>query len=105
MVVELLNSDMINLANSGKNWDEERKGINSIIIHHSGTLPDIPISAINALSLIRLYAPIYSQKSNDQFGLPIWSNHFYDNKITFIPYHYIIEQNGKINQILEDSQI
>jgi|TARA_B100002003_G_C13970987_1_gene469899 hypothetical protein len=105
MICELLESNQITLGSSGKNWDDERKTIESIIIHHSSTPPGTPLQAISALGLIRLYAPIYSQKGSEQFGQPIWSNHFYKSIPTFIAYHYIIEQDGTIHHILNDDQI
>lgn len=104
IVGELLEADQIALGVSGPNWDEERKPIESIIVHHSSTPPDTSLQAINALGLIRLYAPFYRQKG-ERFGQPIWSNHFYKGKPTFIAYHYIIEQDGTIHHILQDDQI
>lgn len=105
MVCELLEADQIALGSSGPNFDEERKTIDTIVIHHSETPSDTSLQVINALGLIRLYAPFYSQKGSKQFGQPIWSNHFYKNKPTFIAYHYIIEQSGTIHHILQDDQI
>lgn len=105
MISEILESDQIALGNSGVNWDEERLAIDTIVIHHTSTPPDTSISVINALGLIRLYAPNYSKKESEQFGQPIWSNHFYQNRQTFIAYHYIIRQDGSFEQILQDDQI
>ena len=105
MISELLEANQIALGNSGINWDKERLPIDTIVIHHTSTSPDAPIEAINALGLIRLYAPEYSKKEEEQFGRPIWSNHFYKNKKTFISYHYIIKKDGAYEQILQDNQI
>lgn len=105
MVSELLEAGQIALGRSGTDWDEERKPVDTIIIHHSSTPPDTHLQAINVLGLIRLYAPIYSQKDSEQFGQPLWSNHFYKGKPTFIAYHYIIEQDGTIHHILQDEKI
>lgn len=105
MASELLESNQIALGNSGSNWDEKRKAIKNIVIHHSSTPSNTPLQTINALGLIRLYAPVYSKKNTKQFGRPLWSNHFYNGKPTFIAYHYIIEQDGTIHHILNDEQI
>lgn len=105
MVCELLENDRIFLADSGKDWDEDRLPIDTIVIHHSSTSPDIAIEVINALGLIRLYAPFFSKSKSDHFGQPIWSNHRYKNRQTFIAYHYIIKQDGTFEQILQDSHI
>ncbi len=105
MVSELLEADQIALGDSGANWDKERLPINTIVIHHTNTPPNTPIVTINALGLIRLYASEYSKKEKKQFGQPIWSNHFYKNKPTFITYHYIIKNDGSFEQILQDNQI
>ncbi|MDD5360824.1 MAG: peptidoglycan recognition family protein [Ignavibacteria bacterium] len=105
MVCEFVEADQIAFGSSGTNWDKERKSINKIVIHHSSTDPNTSLQVINALGLIRLYAPFYSQKDNEQFGQPIWSNHIYKGKPTFIAYHYIIEQDGTVHHILLDEHI
>ncbi len=105
MVCEFLEADQIALGDSGIDWDEERKPVDTIVIHHSSTPPDTHLQAINALGLIRLYTPVYSKKDSEQFGQPVWSNHFYKGKPTFIAYHYIIEQSGAVHHILQDDQI
>ena len=105
MVSELLEANQIALGNSGINWDKERLLIDTIVIHHTSTPANTPIIAINALGLIRLYALEYSKKDEEQFGQPVWSNHFYKEKPTFVAYHYIIKSDGSYEQILQDEQI
>jgi len=105
MITESLKENKIALAKSGLNLDSDRKKIDEIIIHHSSTKPTTPISAIEALSLIRLYSPLFSNTNNSVYGQAIWSNHFYNNKPTFIPYHYIIKQDGSFEHILQDDYI
>lgn len=105
MFHELLESDQIVLGNSGINWDKDRLPIDTIVIHHTSTPSDLPMSAIDALGLIRLYAKIYSQKEEKEYGKPIWSNHFYKGRLTFIAYHYIIKRDGSFEHILNDDQI
>ena len=105
MICELLENDRISLADSGRNWDSDRLPIDTIVIHHSSTPHDTSIDVINALGLIRLYTPFYSQKENQEFGQPIWSNHTYKNRQTFGAYHYIIKQDGSFKHILQDSHI
>lgn len=105
MICELLETNQIRLANFGDNLDNDRLPIDTIVIHHSSTPPDISIEVINALGLIRLYGPFYSKSKSEQFGQPIWSNHRYKNRQTFIAYHYIIKQDGTFEHILKDSEI
>lgn len=105
MIMELLEADKIPLGKSGTNWDADRKAIDTIVIHHTSTSPDMSLKIINTLGLIRLYTPFYSKKEEPEYGQPIWSNHFYQNKPTFIAYHYIIEQDGTVYNILKDNQI
>ena len=105
MVCELLEADKIALGSFGPHWDEERKPIETIVIHHSSTPPETSLQVINALGLIRLYAPFYSQKEGEHFGKPIWSNHFYKSRQTFIAYHYIIRKDGSFEHTLQDNQI
>ena len=105
LVSELLDKDLIALAQSGPNMDEEREPIEIIVIHHSSRPPNTPLQIINALGLIRLYAPVFSRSYSDVYGQPIWSNHFCNGKPTFIAYHYLIENNGTVRHVLKDNQI
>jgi len=105
MVSELLEAGQIALGDSGRNWDEERLPIDTVVIHHSSTPADTPIIAIDALGLIRLYTLEYSKKEEDVFGQPLWSNHFCKNRPTFIAYHYLIRSDGSFEHILQDNQI
>lgn len=109
MVSEVLGTptknNQITLAKSGPNWDEERLPVDTIIIHHSSTPPDTPIETINALGLLRLYAAEYSREKSEIYGQPLWSNHFYKEKPTFIAYHYLIKEDGTVENILGDNQI
>ncbi|MFA7662797.1 MAG: peptidoglycan recognition family protein [Patescibacteria group bacterium] len=105
MVSEFLEAGKITLGDSGINLDQDRLPIDTIVIHHTSIPPDVPIITIDALGLIRLYAPYYSEKDKEQFGQPVWSNHFYKNRQTFIAYHYIIRQDGSFEHVLQDNQI
>ncbi len=105
MVAELLKNNEIVLAKSGKNWDEERLPVDTIVIHHTSSPPDKTIDFINALGFIRLYSSVYGNGKSDQYGKPIWSNHFYQEKQIFIAYHYLIKPDGSFENILQNSQI
>lgn len=105
MVCELLNGSQIRFAENGEDLDKERLPIDTIIIHHSSTLSDIPTVYLDALGLLRLYAPIYSSEKSLKYGKPVWSGHFYGEKQIFIGYHYLVRQDGSFEQILEDRYI
>jgi len=105
LVASLLESNQISLATTGKNYDEDRKPIDTIIIHHTGnsTLKALDTeSYINALELLRLYAPVFKSKNRTN---GIWSGHFYKDKMTFIPYHYLVYKDGTYTNPLNDNQI
>lgn len=105
MVADLLKDNKIALGSSGKNWDEERLPIDTIVIHHSSSPTDEPIEIIDALGLIRLYTPKYINKDKEEFGKPVWSGHFYKGHQTFIGYHYIVKSDGTYEHILKDNEI
>jgi len=105
MIAELLENEKIALGTYGSNFDRKRLPIDTIVIHHTSTPANTPIMKINALGLIRLYAPEYSQKDSRRFGKAIWSNHFYKGKPTFIAYHYIVKRDGTYEQVLKDEYI
>lgn len=105
IVIELLDNEKIALAHDGENLDAVRKPIDTIVIHHSATAPTVSLQYINATQLLRLYAPEHSKPGTKEYGKPIWSNHFYNGKQTFIAYHYIVKRDGEIINTLRDDYI
>lgn len=97
----------IKLGTSGDNRDEERKEVDSIVIHHTQTSPSRDIRWLNGLQLLTLYVPVFSNPNkNEEYGKPIWSNHFDENgKMLFIAYHYLVYPNGRVENPLEDKEI
>jgi hypothetical protein len=99
----------IYLGDKGNDFDSERKKIDTIVIHSTSTNPENDytnkIEYLDSLTLIRLYCREYSSKQRDYYGKPIYSGHYFNNKQVFIPYHYLIEKNGKIYHILKDKYI
>lgn len=107
LVEELLEANEIALAKTGPNIDSERKPIDTIVVHHSATSrnEDFNLTHIEALCLIRIFAPVHGNPSSPEYQQPIWSNHFYQDHQTFIVYHYLIWPNGRIDHVLNDKQI
>ncbi len=108
LVEELLGNDGIYIAKTGPNLDIERKPIDTVVIHHSATSQseDFNLGHVNALCLIRTYAPVHGGgPSYDAYKLPVWSNHFYKGRQTFIVYHYLIWPDGRSDHILKDDAI
>lgn len=99
----------IALAESGTNWDEERKPIDTIVIHHTEQEPGLSKDRLSAVTLIRLYATYYAdpydEKDKSVKGKPIWSNHIRDRKQVFWPYHWIVRTNGTVERLLNDDEI
>lgn len=108
-LIDSLKNDKVLLGDSGKNWDSQRKPIDTIIIHHTGSEPRMSVDKLSALELIRLYAPAYANPNNEKDknidGKPIYSNHFSDNKMVFWPYHWIIRRDGAAERLLQDNEI
>lgn len=87
--------------------DDDREQITIAVIHHTSTKANVDANYINAINLINLYYPIYKSgfgKINNEFQ-PISSGHFYNNKQTFIGYHYLVFEDGKTLQVLKDSYV
>ncbi len=113
LMQELLEQNAMAIANNGPNTDQDRKEIDTIIIHHtSGTeeIISLPVEQyldyVNALQLLRLYASVHANPNYpDEYNKPIWSNHFYEGKQTFIAYHWLIWRSGESRQVLQDHQI
>lgn len=105
MVTELFLADKIYLGKTGLDMDAERKPITTAVIHHSSIATNISNAELEALELIRLYAYEFANADKEFYGMPIWSGHFRNNKQTFIPYHYLVRNDGSFEQTLNDQYI
>jgi hypothetical protein len=96
----------IYLGKTGKNWDLERKPIDTIIIHHTSNQPGISTVRLSAIELFRLYCSTYANaKPNDDiFNQPIYSHHFNDGQQVFWAYHWLVKQDGTCLRLLSDNE-
>jgi len=65
---------------SSINFDKKRKEIDTIVIHHTSTEPNTSIWMLEALGLLRLYVPEFSNPKRDYMGQPIFSGHIYEGR-------------------------
>jgi hypothetical protein len=95
-----LDSKAVALAQNGEDLDRERKPIDTLVVHHtSGAASNYTLSYLNAVQLLRIYAPTYRNgQSHD--NQPIWSGHFYQGQQVFWGYHWFIFENGAYTRIL-----
>lgn len=103
-----LTKDEIVLGQDGPNWDEERRPIDTIVIHHTSEPPGLSWQKLNAMHLIRLYAPYYASVTKAQGVIknqPIFSHHFRGNRQVFYAYHWLFRENGEIERLLNDDEI
>jgi hypothetical protein len=106
---EALENDLVNLATEGPNLDEERQPIDTVVIHHTSSQPRYPLSYMNAVQLLNIYAPYYTDPTirNERglAGKPIWSGHFLNGKPSFIGYHWLMRMDGNFERILMDEEL
>lgn len=99
----------IPLASSGDNFDEERRQIDTIVIHHTKNKPGMTLERLNAIQLLRIYGRYYANPTDIQQqhlrGRPVWSGHFYNDEQVFWGYHWLIRENGTCEHILKDEYI
>ncbi|PIR41326.1 MAG: hypothetical protein COV31_01725 [Candidatus Yanofskybacteria bacterium CG10_big_fil_rev_8_21_14_0_10_46_23] len=104
-----LASDNIALGEKGPDWDKERRGIDTIVIHHTSSNPGLSPDRLSAMTLLRLYANFYAKPyDNDRekvVGQAIWSGHIRGGKQVFWPYHWIVRTNGDSERLLRDDEI
>jgi len=108
LIADLLENHKLYLAFNGPNLDIERKPIDTIIIHHTTEEPDIPLSKLSAIGLIRQYVLNYLDNDERIKGLkgqPIWSGHFKNDEQVFFAYHWLVRPNGDYERLLEDEYI
>lgn len=108
LIEELLKKGEIPLATEGPNFDTKRKPIDTIIIHHTEEGPNIRLNKLSAIGLLRQYGLRYLQNDvlgRELRGQPIWSNHFWDDRMVFYAYHWLIRPDGKAERLLKDEYI
>lgn len=106
---QLLEDKKVPLGSSGHNFDAERKPIDMVIIHHTAEESGMRLSRLNAMHLIRIYAPYYANPTyaSEEYikGKPIYSGHFYKGEQVFWAYHWLVRKNGKAERILKDKEV
>jgi hypothetical protein len=89
-------------------WDTERATIDTIVIHHTKWAPWLTLDRLSAMELLRLYVAAYAmpadQDNNIVSGKPISSWHIRNGKQVFRPYHYLIREDGLVEQLLMDDE-
>lgn len=105
IIIELYKEDKINFAESGQDFDEDRKPIETIVIHHTAGAKDVPWEYINVQHMLSVYVPEYLAEKQPYFKTPLWSGHIWGEKMIFCGYHYLVWQSGKVKQMLSDDQI
>lgn len=107
----LLGSGEVVLGTEGKDWDAERKPIDTIVIHHTKGEGGITWQRLSVMHLLRLYAKSYLAPSTEKEieGMPVYSHHFRkegENTImVFYSYHWLVREDGTAERLLNDSEI
>jgi hypothetical protein len=99
---ENLKEGKVALGTNGEKWNQERKPIDTIVIHHSKSSVRLSKERLSAIELIRLYAPTYAKREKRE---PIYSDHNREGKQVFYPYHWIIRNDGETERLLFDHEI
>lgn len=103
----LMRGDIV-LGTTGKDWDAERKPIDSVIIHHTAIAYPLSPERLSAITLFRLYASYYANPydlgDKEIKGQPIYSGHFRNGKQIFWPYHWTVRKGGECERLLNDNE-
>ncbi len=86
-------------------FDEQRKPIDTIVIHHTSRPTNTPLEVMEVIHLLNLYIREFSNPNKPYYGKPLFSGHLRDDKQTFLAYHYIIKNDGKIINTLDEKYI
>lgn len=108
IVEDMLNEGTIPLAETGPDFDVERKSIDAIVIHHTSEESDIRLGKLSAIGFVRQYGLDYlvgKIRGNMVKGKPIWSGHFNDGKMVFFAYHWLVRPDGTLERLLRDKYI
>lgn len=107
LVEQAYETGQMPIGSNGKNFDLERKYVDTIVIHHTKNQPGMTLARLNAIQLLRIYGNYYANsKEKDVINHPpVWSGHFFFGKQVFWSYHWLIRQNGQAERILQDDYI
>jgi len=101
--------ERVALAHEGPDLDVQRQPVDTIVIHHTSAQPGYRLSYLNAVHLLNIYVPYFSDPTilgeENLKGQPLWSGHFHDGKQVFWGYHWFMGMGGKLTRLLEDEQI
>jgi len=80
------------------NWDAERLPFDKIFLHYA---KNQSVEEMNEI-FRNFYINRFNSTNNDPYvkGLEPHSGHFFNNNETYLVYHYIIDEDGKITQTL-----
>jgi len=96
------------LGKTGKNWDIERKPVDTIVIHHTSNKPGLSKERLSAIELFRLYSSVYANsKLKDDpevYDQPVYSGHFRGERQMFWTYHWLIRSDGSQERLLLDHE-
>lgn len=107
-VEDALANGEIPLGRFGKNWDAERRAIDTIVVHHTNIPPGITWQRLDAMHLLRLYAKSYCSPTTEReiAGQPVYSHHFRsDGRQVFYAYHWLVRMDGAVERLLADHEI
>lgn len=97
------------LAADGPDLDRERLLVDTIVIHHTSDRPGYRLSRMNAVQLLNVYAPYFTNpttEGEEQLkGQPIWSNHLEHGRPVFYLYHWLMRMDGSFERLLFDEQL
>jgi hypothetical protein len=106
---EALMLGKVALAKEGPNLDQDRKPIDTIVIHHTSDKPGYRLPHMNAVQLLNVYAPYFANPTGpkEKFlkGQPIWSNHVRNDQPVFYLYHWLMRMDGGFERLLEDDEL
>lgn len=104
----LLAEDRVAIGTSGRAWDEERRTIDTVVVHHTSRPPGISWETLSAVGLYRLYAAYYANPTPryaDIRGRPLYSGHHRGGTQVFYGYHWIVRGDGSAERLLQDHEI
>ena len=109
LVEQALADGVLPFAEEGENLDKERRPIDIIVIHHTKNRPGLSLARLNAIQLLRIYGRYYANPTDPREqhfkGQSVWSNHFYKGQQVFWGYHWLVRNDGTVEQLLADDKI
>lgn len=106
----LLAEGAVYVGNVVYDWDQERRPVDAVVIHHTSRPPGITKQRLESIHLQQVYVPVFARPEPVDIDkgikdVPLYSGHVHDGRQVFQIYHWLVRNDGQAERLLDDNEI